>query len=533
MDVIAASLTPHHPGLCELADAVDASWWRFPPWGQSHYARPTCAQERLWLAALEVLRSTDCTRPRELADRIAGAARVGNRNNSDENDVESWRRAAHRILRAEAAIQHAEWQRQPVGLAIQLVLSRPNPTAFKTWFDDAQLALPPAVAWSAAALCGLLHGYRGLDTRFRGKPAQREVVALKALQLCSDGTRVVWPGVSNDPPKWRKQAGDFILSWGGREFACKHEQERGLWYAADLGIDDIHCQALTVAKEKDWQCVSRVLTLEGGTRSTLGPGRIEYGDEGTLNVLERVQIRLSPGDQIDETIDPDAFRHLVAVQPGRMPALRQPQDRTNSQDYGIPGLKIVPNFLTDADEKEILARIDQSDWSRELQRHVQHYGWRYDYKSRQIDPSMRIGPLPDWANRMAHRLFDEGLVAAVPDQLIVNEYCGNQGIARHIDSPSSFADGVAMISLLETWEMDFRKRGGHDKATARLDQRSAAILTGEARYEWTHEIRKRKNEPGPVKPGNTRPSRIPRCRRVSLTFRKVIDTARDRRAQGR
>ena len=51
--------------------------------------------------------------------------------------------------------------------------------------------------------------------------------------------------------------------------------------------------------------------------------------------------------------------------------------------------------------------------------------------------------------------------------------------------------------------------------TLRLDRRSAAILTGDARYRWTHEIPKRKNEPG----------RVARGRRLSLTFRKVLAPA--------
>ena len=137
---------------------------------------------------------------------------------------------------------------------------------------------------------------------------------------------------------------------------------------------------------------------------------------------------------------------------------------------------------------------------------------------------MHIGPLPDWANRVAQRLVDEGYLGILPDQVIVNEYRESQGIAPHIDSESSFADGVAMISMWETWEMVFKKRRGREKVTRKLERRSATILTGEARYGWTHAVPKRKSEPGAVKPGNKRPSRILRHRRVSLTFRKVVAT---------
>ena len=79
-----------------------------------------------------------------------------------------------------------------------------------------------------------------------------------------------------------------------------------------------------------------------------------------------------------------------------------------------------------------------------------------------------------------------------------------------------------MISLLDSWEMIFREKKGNRTLQSRLERRSATILTGEARYRWTHEIPKRKTEPGDVKPGNKRASRVSRRRRVSLTFRKVI-----------
>ena len=183
----------------------------------------------------------------------------------------------------------------------------------------------------------------------------------------------------------------------------------------------------------------------------------------------------------------------------------------------VPGLTYVPDFLGEREETDIVAAIDRAERISDLQRRVQHYGWRYDYKARQVDASMRLGPLPEWAERLARKLVSKRLLTELPDQVIVNEYVGEQGISRHVDAETSFADGIATISLLESWEMVFRERGrrGGRKVEQRLDRRSAAILTGAARYRWTHEIPKRKNEPG----------RVPRERRLSLTFRKVLAPA--------
>ena len=120
---------------------------------------------------------------------------------------------------------------------------------------------------------------------------------------------------------------------------------------------------------------------------------------------------------------------------------------------------------------------------------------------------------------LARRLFDAKLVPNLPDQVIVNEYRKDQGIGRHVDS-ESFADGIAMISLRESWEMIFCDKRGKRKVNRILERRSVTVIEGKARYDWTHEIPKRKSEP--VNPGKKYPRRD-RERRISLTFRKVID----------
>ena len=176
----------------------------------------------------------------------------------------------------------------------------------------------------------------------------------------------------------------------------------------------------------------------------------------------------------------------------------------------IPGLAYRPDFLCADQEKALLDCIDAQPWSHVLRRRVQHYGWRYDYTARTVTSDMRLGALPSWARPLALRLVNEGLVRQCPDQLIVNEYVGAQGISRHVDAPGSFADGIVSISLAEPWHMVFRC--DERRESLLLDRRSALVLHSDARYQWTHEIPARKSEPGFGM----------RTRRVSLTFRQVI-----------
>ena len=523
LNLLTASLAFDGTRLSSSAAAVDAGWWKFPPWTPpSEEPRPSGVDECLWRAAVDVFRERPAEgrpRPRELAERIAEqASRLGGSACSD--GVAAWLEATHRILRADSTIDFDAWRACPVGLALQLVLTRPEPESFRTWFQE-RPDLAPAVAWSAAALCGLLRGYRGLGKRFRGDSLQRELLSIHALRACDgDGADVAWPSLADEAPRWCRDGGEFVLSWGGREFARRPEKARGRWYAANFEDGAVRRTAHEIARKKAWPCLHREIALTDGRFPLSGSGfakTVGNGLERRLEVQGTVRMRLSAAATVVEDVfDVEAFRRAVAVEAGTLPdPPRAPVRAVRSEPAGVPGLKYMPDFISAPEEKDLVAEIDRADWSTELQRRVQHYGWRYDYKARQIDASMRIGPLPDWAVRLARRLVSNRLLTELPDQVIVNEYDGAQGISRHVDS-ENFADGIATISLLESWEMVFReKKTRGRKVTQRLDRRSAAIMTGDARYRWTHEIPKRKSESGPA-------GRVARGRRISLTFRKVL-----------
>jgi alkylated DNA repair dioxygenase AlkB len=108
----------------------------------------------------------------------------------------------------------------------------------------------------------------------------------------------------------------------------------------------------------------------------------------------------------------------------------------------IPGLIVIPNFVSDPGEAALLTIVSANPWMDNMRRRVQHYGYIYDYRRRTVDPSMKLGALPEWGAVIAERLHDEGWVGAVPDQMIVNEYLPGQGIALHTDCEPCFGDTV-------------------------------------------------------------------------------------------
>lgn len=181
----------------------------------------------------------------------------------------------------------------------------------------------------------------------------------------------------------------------------------------------------------------------------------------------------------------------------------------------VTGLTYVPNFLSKEEEISLIESIMSEKWLTDIKRRVQHYGYKYDYKSRSIDYSMFIGPLPSWALLYANKLQQEKHIDKVPDQLIVNEYLPGQGIANHTDCEPCFDETIISISLGSNCIMDFINLKTKQKVQVLLKRRSLVILNGDARYKWSHGIPKRKTD-------EFNGRRFERGTRISMTFRKVI-----------
>lgn len=179
----------------------------------------------------------------------------------------------------------------------------------------------------------------------------------------------------------------------------------------------------------------------------------------------------------------------------------------------IEGLRYVPNFISEEEHDTLLAVIDAQPWLTDLKRRVQHYGYKYDYKARNILPDSYLGELPQWLGDLQERLFMEGIFKQKPDQAIINEYLPGQGISAHIDCVPCFDDVIASLSLGSNAIMQLSK--AEQKHDVFLEKRSLIVLSGEARYKWQHAIPARKSD---IVNG----LRLERQRRVSVTFRKVI-----------
>lgn len=181
----------------------------------------------------------------------------------------------------------------------------------------------------------------------------------------------------------------------------------------------------------------------------------------------------------------------------------------------ISGLTYLPQFVSPAQQAALISAVDAEPWLGDLKRRVQHYGYKYDYRARRVEPSMYLGTLPEWAQVLAKRFSAEGYMAERADQMIVNEYLPGQGIARHVDCVPCFADTILSLSLGSACEMQFAHVKTKQRKSLLLEPGSLLVMQGEARHRWQHGIPARLSD---VVDG----VRQPRSRRISLTFRRVI-----------
>ncbi|KYQ88925.1 2-oxoglutarate (2OG) and Fe(II)-dependent oxygenase family protein [Tieghemostelium lacteum] len=190
---------------------------------------------------------------------------------------------------------------------------------------------------------------------------------------------------------------------------------------------------------------------------------------------------------------------------------------TIEKEQEIKGLTIIDKFITKEEHDKLLEAIKDQDWDTTLSRRTQHYGYRYNYKSRNLNEKDKVEPLPEWSLKICQKLIDAGHISSLPDQLIVNEYKLGQGISAHIDSTTAFGDVIFSISLGAPCRMIFkRKSNSNIKKEFIVRPRTFMKMSGDSRYLYTHEIPKLSNA-----------SLTVYSERISLTFRYLLKKTKE------
>jgi alkylated DNA repair dioxygenase AlkB len=158
----------------------------------------------------------------------------------------------------------------------------------------------------------------------------------------------------------------------------------------------------------------------------------------------------------------------------------------------VPGLLLVPDAVTAAEEARLAARIDAAplepfafgQWRGK--RLTAHYGSAYDFTRGRLGEAP---PLPDWLLDLRRHLAP--LAGMDPDALeaaLLIRYDPGAGIGWHRDRPQ-YAE-VLGLSLGAPCVMRLRRRApdGFERRKLTLPPRSLYRLSGEVRREWEHSI---------------------------------------------
>ncbi|KAL4366742.1 hypothetical protein GQ457_05G002220 [Hibiscus cannabinus] len=194
----------------------------------------------------------------------------------------------------------------------------------------------------------------------------------------------------------------------------------------------------------------------------------------------------------------------------------------------INGLWLCRDFLSPQHQSSLVSSVLKEGWFNE-DSHNQ---------------AMRFGDLPAWAIELSSSIREAVLIGDTSnggikpcllpsnllwreplfDQLIVNVYHPGEGICAHVDL-MRFEDGIAIVSLESSCVMHFTcvEEGGSDiveggkkhKIPVLLSPGSLVLMSGEARYQWKHEINR--------KPGFQmwEGRELVQQRRISITLRKL------------
>lgn len=173
------------------------------------------------------------------------------------------------------------------------------------------------------------------------------------------------------------------------------------------------------------------------------------------------------------------------------------------QHPDIQGLYLIPDYLDKTICDEIVKQIRKYEWkpvtNYKNSREVIQFGYTYSYDRSGIAKTDQIPTeLLDLTDQMNQKL-DTNVIF---DQLIINKYEKGQGINPHIDHTKYFGDTILCITLMNPVTAIFTKN--NQEVMINLEPGSAYIMSGDARYKWTHQMRQTKGT------------------RISLTYRTVI-----------
>ncbi len=174
----------------------------------------------------------------------------------------------------------------------------------------------------------------------------------------------------------------------------------------------------------------------------------------------------------------------------------------------IPGFALELDYISPAEEQELMTHIDSERWEHEWRRRRQQYGLGYSSGSGRSPVWLR--DFPAWLCPLADRVSRQAF-GRPAENCVINEYIPPQGIGPHRDY-AAFGPVVACVSLGSDIVMDFTLPERRLFVPVYVPRGSFWTIQGEARWKWQHGIAPRLTD-------TIEGEKRLRSRRISITFR--------------
>lgn len=185
----------------------------------------------------------------------------------------------------------------------------------------------------------------------------------------------------------------------------------------------------------------------------------------------------------------------------------------------IPGLFYFQDLI---DGSEIFDQIDKSHYFKAgtsaTAREVIQYGKPFIYQGQKKDDVPVRMEFPEYLAKLRKLAIEKCLELKLIEkssetlfnQCIINKYEPGQKISAHVDAPS-YGPLVACFSILSGITIVFKK--SEETKNFYVEDGSLYVMSGESRWDWTHEIKGVKTDT------TTYGVKEKRSTRISITFR--------------
>ncbi|VDO19543.1 unnamed protein product [Heligmosomoides polygyrus] len=165
----------------------------------------------------------------------------------------------------------------------------------------------------------------------------------------------------------------------------------------------------------------------------------------------------------------------------------------SGEHISIGGLTFVPDFLTDAEEDDLMEMIDGAEWVlSQSGRRKQDYGPKVNFKHKKVKTDSFVG-MPEYADMLLEKMrtiSQEKLGNYVPFEMCNLEYDQSKRstIEMHFDDMWIWGNRLISINLLSGTVMTLANEKTEQLCYVWMPRRCLLCMSDESRYQWKHAV---------------------------------------------